>query len=111
MVIGIGIKILQQAFRYRKQIYTVLTAQDRAIGTSMRIGGYGRQATRGLQHGAIAGSVLGTALSEFGDDVEDFGFTPQKPVSTSRKYIKTRSGYSGRNNFRCPTDFRTRRRR
>lgn len=110
MVIGIGIKILQTAFRYRNQIYKVLSAQDRAIGTAARIGGYGRQAQRGVRHGAIAGSVIGTVLSEFGDDIEDFGQTKQ-PVSTSRKYTKTRRRYPSRFNIRCPTDIRPRRRR
>ncbi len=109
MVIGIGVKIIQTAFRYRNQIYKVLTAQDRAINSAMRVGGYGRQATRGVRHGALAGSVIGTVLSEFGDDVEDFGFSsPKQPVSTSRKYTKTRSRYSRRTDFRCPTDFRPR---
>ncbi len=102
MVIGIGIKILQTAFRYRNQIYKVLSAQDRAIGTAARIGGYGRQAQRGVRHGAIAGSVIGTVLSEFGDDIED-GFQTAKPVSTSRKYSKTFNRRPRRFSPRCPT--------
>ncbi len=109
MVFGIGLRIFQQAFRYRNQIYKVLSAQDRAIGTAARIGGYGRQAQRGVRHGALAGSVIGTVLSEFGDDIED-GFQ-KRQLPTSRKYPKTRNRYSSRNNSRCPTDFRPRRRR
>ncbi len=111
MVLGIGIKILQTAFRYRNQIYKVLSAQDRAIGTAARIGGYGRQAQRGVRHGALAGSVIGTVLSEFGDDIEDYGQTQPRKLPTSRKYTKTYRRYPGWNNIRCPTDIRTRRRR
>ncbi len=63
MVLGQILKIGTVVIKYRRQIYRVLTAQDRYIDKAMKAGGYGRQARRGVRHGALAGSLIGNLIA------------------------------------------------
>ncbi len=95
-IIGTGIKL---GFRYRKVIYKVLTAQDKAIGSAWRKGGYGRQTRYGVRTGAAAGTLAAPLISNLAPDTP--GNELQKPVQkrqqfTPRKSYQTRSGQSRR---------------
>ncbi len=95
MVIGpiiAGIKIGQKIYKYRKYIYRTLVAQDRAIGTTWKKGGYSKFTQAGVRHGALAGSIIGTIISNIAEDTPGNGFfqTPiRKPITTNQPY-KTR---------------------
>ncbi len=110
-IIPIAIKFAQTVFRYRKHIYRTLMAQDRAIDKAFRVGGYGRQTRYGARHGAGAGAIIGTFISNNGEDSPgnelQKPFQRSKPVITPRKPYKTRGRFSGRSGYRytdkyCP---------
>ncbi len=99
MVLGVGIKIAQTVFKYRKYIYRTLVAQDRAVDKAFKIGGYGRQVRYGARHGIAAGSVIGTIITAIDSPGNDVVQTP-KPRSgiqtnTTRKTRYRRSRRSG----------------
>ncbi len=102
MVISIIGRALQVGFKYRKQIYRVLVAQDRAIDRAFRVGGYSRQTRYGARHGALAGSLIGTFLPNFAPDTpgNEFQKPFQKKQPSARKSYQTRS--------RRPTGFQRR---
>ncbi len=92
MVIGIfareGVKYLA------RNLYTVLRFQDRVIDKAYRKAGlYNRGVVKGVQHGLVAGQVIGGTLNlGLPGDIENG--LPQKPkFPSSRKYSKTRSRY------------------
>jgi len=98
-----AIKIAQLVFRYRKGLYKVLTAQDRAIGSAWKRGGYGRQAQYGARTGAAAGTLTAPFISNFAPDSP--GNELQKPIQkrkqpTPRKPYKTRGGFPVRSGTR-----------
>ncbi len=102
MVLGqIIITAAKYGIKYRKQIYKVLTAQDKYIGQAWRRGGYGRQAQYGVRSGALAGSVIGTIISNYADDSPGNGIqkTFVKRPKTGTPY-KARSGPSVRSSGR-----------
>ncbi len=121
MVISVLATTIRLAFRYRKVIYKVLTAQDRAIGAAWRKGGYGRQAQYGARTGALVGTVVGAFIAPDtpGNNIELFPSKKQRPQFTSRKPNKTRnrfptrtgtkrgsSSYSRRSErFACPSKY------
>ncbi len=96
MVIAIVTKIAQIAFRHRKTIYKVLTAQDRAIGSSFRKGGYSKATQYGARHGALAGTVIGSVLSNIAPDSPGNEF--QKPFE-KRQRVTPSKPYQARRGF------------
>ncbi len=90
-LVGIGIRVAQTAFKYRKYIYRTLVAQDRAIDKAYRFGGYGRQVRYGVRHGLVAGTIAGTVLSEMGS-IPDSGI-PEKRQTRYNKVSKTYQRY------------------
>ncbi len=109
VLIGSAIKIAQTVFRYRKQIYRTLMAQDRAIDRAFKVGGYGRQTRYGARHGAGGGAIIGTLISNNADDSPGNGIQkiPRKQYPSSTPY-KARRGYSVRTDARYNRDDRTR---
>ncbi len=101
------ISIGKFAFKYRKTIYKILTAQDRVIGSAWRRGGYSKAAQYGARSGALAGTVGGAFITDYAPDSP--GNELQKPIQkkqpvyTTRKPYKTRSGRSIRSRSRYPT--------
>ncbi len=111
MVLGLGIKVAQAVFKYRKYIYRTLVAQDRAIDKAFKIGGYSRQVRYGARHGAIGGSTIGTLLSNSSPDTpgNDVIKVPKPRIVTpSRTTYKTRYRRSGRKRVRCYDNYRSR---
>ncbi len=116
MIIGIVTGIGKIAFRYRKQIYRVLVAQDRAIDRAFKVGGYSRQTRFGARHGALAGSIIGSLISNNapdtpGNDNVIFQKRPRKPQqSKTYKPYQTRNRptrrCTPRSQFRKYPDFR-----
>ncbi len=106
MVISVLATTIRLAFRYRKVIYKVLTAQDRAIGSAWRKGGYGRQAQYGARTGALVGTVVGAFIAPDtpGNTIELFPSKKQRPSIKTRKSYQARHRYttvpSGRNSYR-----------
>ncbi len=107
MVISVLATTIRLAFRYRKVIYKVLTAQDRAIGSAWRKGGYSRQAQYGARSGALVGTVVGAFIAPdtpgndnvvFPKKVKRPRFTPGKPNQARNRY-STQS--SRRNRYGC----------
>ncbi len=98
MVISILATTIKFAFKYRKVIYKVLTAQDRAIGSAWRRGGYGRQARYGARTGALVGTVVGAFIAppSPGNTIELFPSKVKRPRFTPSKSYKTRRGQSTR---------------
>ncbi len=99
-IIKIGAGIAGQVFKHRKAIYTVLTAQDRYIDRAMKAGRYGLQARRGVRHGALAGSVIGSFITNTDDGLGNGIQKPVQPVNPSRPPHKARGGFSRRSNAR-----------
>ncbi len=97
-------QILRTGARY---IYQGLRVQDRIISHTYRKAGlYNRGVVRGIQHGLIAGQIIGGTLNlGLPGDIENG--LPQKPkFPSSRKYSKTRSRYKydyrSRNKYGAP---------
>jgi len=105
-----GAKIV---FRYRRQIYKTLVAQDRAIDRAFKVGGYGKQTRRGARHGALGGSLIGSVIkNEFGSPMDGFqtSLQPKRdtPYQTRRGFSKRNRSRSGKRQFtyfgkRCPS--------
>ncbi len=79
-------------------------AQDRAIDKAFRVGGYGRQTRYGVRHGALAGSIIGTLISDTDNQLNGNGIqkTIRKPKQTTTgKSYKTRSRRSTRFTPKC----------
>ncbi len=96
MVYGqIAKQVFKLGWRYRKQIYRGLVAQDRAIDKAFKVGGYGLQTRRGARHGALVGSIGGSLIGYQG---EDSGNAVQKTQQPSANQVdKTYNRQSGRN--------------
>jgi len=104
MVLGQILKIGTVVFKYRRQIYRVLTAQDRYIDKAMRVGKYGRQARYGVRHGALAGSLIGPLIASDspGNDNAQIPQTRKRPQTS--KPPKTRYRRTTRSRPECPSD-------
>ncbi len=96
VVIAGAIKIALTAFRHRNVIYKVLTAQDRAIGSAFRKGGYSKATQYGARHGAITGTVAGAFIGHNAPDSP--GNELQKPVQ-KRQRVTTSTPYKTHNRF------------
>ncbi len=92
-IIPIAIQVLKTGFRYRKQIYAVITAQDRAIKGAFVGTRISKAAQYGWRTGAGAGGLLGSLNNYNADDTPGNGV--QKTISKqtpSSKPHKTRGG-------------------
>ncbi len=87
-----AIAVVKQVYKHRQQIYRVLSAQDKYIDKSMRLGGYGKAARWGVRHGALVGSLTGSLIAPDTPGNDDAQISkPRKPrLKTSPSY-KTRS--------------------
>ncbi len=99
-ILGTGIRL---GWRFRKTIYKILTAQDRAIGSAWKRGGYGRQSRYGVRTGAALGTLTAPFITNLAPDTP--GNELQKPIqkrqlATPRKPYKARSGRSTSNDSR-----------
>ncbi len=98
-------------FKYRRQIYSVITAQDRAIKAGFRGTKISKATQYGWRSGAAAGGLLGSLINNDADDSP--GNVIQKPFSkrpsrsTTNKSYQTRGRYSRRSGSRCPSPKRS----
>ncbi len=90
MVLGQILKVGSVVFKYRRQIYSVLTAQDRYIDKAMKAGRYGLQARRGVRHGALGGSLIGTLITDPTQEIIDG--VPQRNGTSPNQQYKKRGG-------------------
>ncbi len=105
-IIPIAIQIFKTAFKYRKQIYAVVTAQDRAIKGAFVGTKVSKAAQWGWRTGAAAGGLVGSLNTNQADDSPGNGIQTTIPKqSTPSKSYKTRSRqtnqYNRRNFNRC----------
>ncbi len=108
MVIGIIFRGAQFVFRHRETIYKVLTAQDRYIGGAFRRGGYSKATQYGARHGALAGTVIGSLISNNAADTP--GNELQKPIQKRPKRPQTYQPYKTRSRFPVRNSSRNKRR-
>ncbi len=95
MALGGAIAVGKFAWRYRKYIYRTLVAQDKAISSAFTKGGYSKWTTAGVRHGALAGSVIGSIITNpFGNN--DNGFSTPKYVPKTGGFSKAYSGFARR---------------
>ncbi len=83
MVISIAWTGIKLGFRYRKALYKILTAQDRAIGSAWKRGGYGRQTRYGVRTGAAVGTLVAPFITNIAPDSP--GNELQKPVQKRQR--------------------------
>ncbi len=104
MVVGVITKIAQigqVAWRYRHQIYRVVSAQDRAINSALKIARVSKATRYGIRHGLVAGTTIGSLISYDNDGTDD-GIPAQSPKSTTRPSNKTYGRKSARSSYRYP---------
>ncbi len=99
MVLGQILKVGQVVYKYRKAIYTVLTAQDRYIKSATTYGRWSKSASYGWRSGAVAGSFAGAFITN-ADDSPGNGIQTTKPVTPSRPSYQTRNRQTSRSNSR-----------
>ncbi len=100
----IGPIIRQFARKGFTQIYRAINMQDRLINQAWSKARFNKSIRRGVRHGAAAGSILGTAFTDFGDDVEDVFQRPRNvKVLAPGKYGKTRNRYPRRPRYCYPS--------
>ncbi len=96
MVVGyIAREIFRIAYR---GLYRTINAQDTLINKAWSRSKFSRPIRQGVRHGAGLGAAIGYGISEFGDDIEDYGFQAPRngKIPSSGKYSKTRNRYSTR---------------
>ncbi len=98
MVLGQILKVGQIVFKYRKAIYSVVTAQDRYIKSAFVGTRVSKSAQYGWRSGAAAGGLLGSFIKNDEITPGNGSVLPpkQRPQITSGKSYKTRSRYSRR---------------
>ncbi len=96
----IGPTVRYHANRAFGELYRAINFQDRLINQAWTKGKFVKEIRWGVRHGAAAGSILGPALFEFGDDIEDGRF-PTRDVPPTGQYSKTRYRSTRRN---CPSN-------
>ncbi len=102
MVLGQVLKVATVAWRYRKQIYAVISAQDRYIKTATTYGRWSKSASWGWRTGATGGSLVGGLITNDGEDSPGNAIQKQtkiQPVNKTRATYKTRGRRTRRN---CP---------
>ncbi len=106
-MVAIFAPILREALRQGgRYVYQALRVQDKLISSTYRKTGlYNRGIVRGIQHGLIAGQIIGGTLNlGLPGDIENG--LPEKPkFPTSRKFRKTRSRY--KYNYRSRNKYST----
>ncbi len=112
MIIGPIITAGKLLFKYRKQIYAVVSAQDRYIKKAFVGTRVSKAGQYGWRSGAAAGSLLGTYIKLPDDQFNDAIQTPpksptSKPNKTRRRQTgkynrRSRNQYEYRDNYRCP---------
>ncbi len=113
MVYGAIARGISLGWRYRKQIYAVITAQDRAIKGAFVGTRVSKAGQWGWRTGAGAGSLIGSLITEDDGINDDDGLQKEYvKVPSPGKYSKTRGGstrstYRGRevgryHSKRCP---------
>ena len=105
--IAIAIKIAQKVFQHRQYIYRTLVAQDKALSSAYKYGGYGKATTYGVRSGALVGSIIGTVINEASDTPGNEFSVPwqkQRPETTPSKSYKARRRQSIRNKCRRYTN-------
>ncbi len=97
-IIPIAIKIIQTAFKYRKQIYAVASAQDRAIKGAFVGSRVSKAAQYGWRSGAAAGGLIGSYITNDTEDTPGNGISTQKPKQyPPGKSYQTRNRFTKRN--------------
>ncbi len=91
-----AIKIVKLAWRYRKQIYSVVSAQDRYIKGAFVGTRVSKAAQYGWRSGAAIGGLVGSLNTNYAPDTPGNGVQTIQPVNTSRTPHKTSSRYTGR---------------
>ncbi len=111
MVYGqIAIQTAKTVWRFRKQIYKGLVAQDKIIGTTWKMGGYSKWTSAGIRHGALAGSTIGGLIGYQGEDSGNAIQKPQSPSSNQvgKTYSRQSRRYSRRSQNVCRPRYRFR---
>ncbi len=110
-----AIIIAQQIWKYRKQIYSVVSAQDRYIKGAFVGTRVSKAAQYGWRSGAAAGGLLGSFISVNDNQLNDIAPIPtRKPTKTDspdkaryRPTTRSRSGERARvqtySRRRCPS--------
>ncbi len=83
-------------FRYRKQIYSIVTAQDRYIKNAFVGTRVSKAAQYGWRSGAAAGGIVGSFISNNADDTPGNGLQTQKPKYTPSPSYQTRNRFTTR---------------
>ncbi len=100
MVVGpivAGIKIAQKIYKYRNQIYSVVTAQDRAIKGAFVGTRISKAAQYGWRTGAGAGGLIGSYITNDAEDSPGNGIQKKIPKqSTTGPSNKTRNRFAKR---------------
>ncbi len=101
-----AIIVVQQLWKYRKQIYGVVSAQDRYIKSAFVGTRVSKAAQYGWRSGAAAGGLVGGLITNQAEDSPGNAIQKQtkiQPVNTSRTTYKTRGRrprcYSPRRKF------------
>ncbi len=89
VIIAGAVQVAKTAWRFRKQIYKGLVAQDKLIGYGWKKGGYSKWTSAGVRHGAIGGSVAGLFIKSpdyISDDAiqENVEPAPTSPFTQAR---------------------------
>ncbi len=113
-IIPIAIKIFQTAFKYRKQIYAVVTAQDRYIKGAFVGTRISKAAQYGWRTGAAAGGLLGSYVNIPAEDTPGNGIqTPnvKRPATSPPNQTRYRQSVRSGNRYTNYCKPYTRRRR
>ncbi len=98
-IIPIAIKVAQTVIKYRRQIYSVITAQDRAIKGAFVGTRISKSARYGWRSGAAAGGLIGSLITNNAEETPGNGvqkpIQKQYPSSTPNKTRNRRTSRSG----------------
>ncbi len=99
-----AIIVAQQLWKYRKQIYSVVSAQDRYIKGAFVGTRVSKAAQYGWRSGAGAGSIIGSYITNDAEDTPGNGVQkPIQKVTTPSKSYQTRNRYTRSSRRRCPS--------
>ncbi len=111
MVLGgivVGVKIAQKVWKYRKQIYSVISAQDRYIKGAFVGTRVSKAAQYGWRSGAALGGLTGSLIAPDtpGNDIAPTVFPKKQP--SSYKSYKTRYRRTRRSRAECARFYKPR---